>query len=83
MNTGNEHIEDIFRVLGPAQDRTPLLSPNTPFIFRGTWPCGCTVDYIDAEVGPFAWVRCDRHRSRAQSAASSAAFDRDFSISNS
>ena len=32
---------------------------------------------------PFAWVRCDRHRSRAQSAASSAAFDRDFSISNS
>jgi hypothetical protein len=75
MNSDNEHIDDIFRVLGPAQDRTPLESTSTPFMFRSTWQCGCAVDYIDAEVGPFAWARCARHRDRTQSAISCAAFD--------
>jgi|NGEPerStandDraft_6_1074524.scaffolds.fasta_scaffold258567_1 hypothetical protein len=75
MNIGHDHIGDIFRVLGSRQQRTPLESTNTPFMFRSTWSCGCAVDYIDAEVGPFDWSRCADHRDGDDSAPRRAAFN--------
>jgi len=61
MSIGNQHIGDIFRVLGTRRHRTALASPNTPFMYRSTWQCGCAVDYIDDSVGPFQWLQCAGH----------------------
>jgi hypothetical protein len=67
MSNGNQRIGDIFRVLGSRQDRVLLRSTSTPFMYRSTWPCGCAVDYIDSEVGPFDWRACADHKDDARS----------------
>jgi hypothetical protein len=61
MSIGNQHIGDIFRVLGTRRHQTALLSPNTPFMYRSSWQCGCTIDYIDDSAGPFQWLQCADH----------------------
>jgi hypothetical protein len=62
MTNESQRIRDIFRVLGQRQQRTLLESIETPFMYRSKWQCGCAVDYIDANVGPFVWARCADHR---------------------
>jgi hypothetical protein len=83
MNIENQHIGDIFRVLGPRQQQMMLQSPDTPFMYRSEWQCGCAVDYIDAGVGPFHWARCAEHHDYGQARARGAGSKRSGSIASS
>jgi hypothetical protein len=76
MNIENQHVGEIFRALGSRHQQTLLQSTDTPFMYRSTWSCGCVVDYIDAGVGPCAWMRCADHRDHGEKGSRRAGFPR-------